>query len=109
MLADEVPVGLCCFKVRGCSIILPCIVGAVIEDTFCVRLQTMVPVMLCTVQATQMLRNFRTHQLWENLHFSREHLYAGEANLQVLSCAMWISSGRHSIDMSLVSSGTLKT
>jgi hypothetical protein len=68
----------------------------------------MVPVVLCTVPASQMLRNSKTHQLWENLHFSGEGFYAGEANLQVLSCAMWINSGRHSLDMSLVSSGTLK-
>ena len=68
----------------------------------------MVPVVLCTVQAIQMLRNSRTHQLWENLRFSGEHLYAGKANLQVPSCAMQINSGRHSVDMSLVSSGTLQ-
>ena len=68
----------------------------------------MVPVVLCMVQATQMLRNSRIHQLWENLHFSGEHLYAGKANLQVPSCVMQINSGRHSLDMSLVSSGALQ-
>lgn len=39
----------------------------------------------------------RTHWLWENSHFSREILYAKEANLQVLSGDLWINSGRYSV------------
>ena len=57
----------------------------------------MVPLVLCIAQAAQTLRDSRTHQLWENLHFSGEHLYAGEDNLQVLSGALWINTGRHSV------------